>query len=214
MEKELDKKLIEAKKKEELPISFLTAFISKGWDEIGILKEEITAIKRDFSGTTKVANLIQDLVDAYLICIGQLELHLHNNDYIEYPEAEDANKLIESLTDIDDVEIEEPDLGKVNIPDLRIKDTDEAEVEAEEEIPSIEEPEEDKELEVEDNDTCIRNAENANKICADDININIDELEVNINKDATSAKQAAIEPFEYFCDFPELSVEELSDNLD
>jgi hypothetical protein len=72
--------------KENLPISFLTDFISKGWEEVGYLKADIEAIKQSFKGTKKVEELIQSLVDAYLVCIGQLEAHIHDKNYIEYPE--------------------------------------------------------------------------------------------------------------------------------
>jgi len=92
--------------KEELPISFLTAFVSKGWDEVGILKEDIEAIKREFKGTKKVEELIQALIDAYLVCIGQMELHLQNNDYIEFPDGAKDDSLKESLI-TEEVEPEE-----------------------------------------------------------------------------------------------------------
>ena len=72
--------------KENLPISFLTDFISKGWEEVGYLKADIEAIKQSFKGTKKVEELIQSLIDAYLVCIGQLEAHIHDKNYIEYPE--------------------------------------------------------------------------------------------------------------------------------
>lgn len=72
--------------KEQLPVSFLTDFISKGWEEVGYLKADIEAIKEAYKGTKKIEELIQALVDAYLVCIGQLEAHIHDNNYIEYPE--------------------------------------------------------------------------------------------------------------------------------
>ena len=72
--------------KENLPVSFLTDFISKGWEEVGYLKADIEAIKQSFKGTKKVEELIQGLIDAYLVCIGQLESHIHDKNYIEYPE--------------------------------------------------------------------------------------------------------------------------------
>jgi len=71
--------------KEALPVSFLTDFISKGWEEVGYLKADIEAIKEAYKNTDKIAELIQGLIDAYLVCIGQLELHLHDKNYIEYP---------------------------------------------------------------------------------------------------------------------------------
>lgn len=72
--------------KETLPIAFLTDFISKGWEEVGYLKADIEAIKEAYKGTKPIEGLIQDLIDAYLVCIGQLEAHLHDNKYLEYPE--------------------------------------------------------------------------------------------------------------------------------
>lgn len=90
----MKKILIEKTEKEELPIDFMTAFISKGWDEIGGLKAQRDAIKQSYKGTAKVEKILQDLIDAYLICVGQMELHLHDKDYIEYPD--DANiKIVE-----------------------------------------------------------------------------------------------------------------------
>lgn len=234
MEKELTTKLNEAVKKEELPISFLTTFISKGWDEVGMLKEEIAAIQHDFAGTTKVAKLIQDLVDAYLICIGQLELHLHNNDYISYPEAEDANKLIEDLQDTE-IEIEEPDLGKVNIPEVTKETTDidvnsdifkdKMDFLAKDEQEAIDGYDEvldtlgDETSDfVKDQLKKIKTEEEAHKDylekVQEDPSIEYTEpLEAEEPAEEApetiSIKKISIEPFEYFCDFPELSIEDL-----
>ena len=72
--------------KEALPISFLTDFISKGWEEVGYMKADIEAIKDAYKGTAEIAEVIQQLIDAYLVCIGQLEAHLSDKKYIEYPE--------------------------------------------------------------------------------------------------------------------------------
>jgi hypothetical protein len=85
--------------KETLPIAFLTDFISKGWEEVGYLKADIEAIKEAYKGTKPIEGLIQDLIDAYLVCIGQLEAHLHDNKYLEYPEESGLNgtKLEEEL---------------------------------------------------------------------------------------------------------------------
>ena len=69
--------------KEKLPISFLTDFVSRGWDDVGYLKETIKSISESFSGTKKVEELLQALVDAYLVCIGQLEAHLQAKDYLD-----------------------------------------------------------------------------------------------------------------------------------
>ena len=92
-----EEKLAEAKlteSKEKLPISFLTDFVSRGWDDIGYLKETIKSISESFSGTKKVEDLLQALVDAYLVCIGQLEAHLQAKDYLD---TDIDNKLTEDV---------------------------------------------------------------------------------------------------------------------
>ena len=43
--------------KEKLPISFLTDFVSRGWDDVGYLKETIKSISESFSGTKKYTYL-------------------------------------------------------------------------------------------------------------------------------------------------------------
>lgn len=85
--------------KETLPIAFLTDFISKGWEEVGYLKADIEAIREAYKGTKPIEGLIQDLIDAYLVCIGQLEAHLHDNKYLDYPEESglSGTKLDEEL---------------------------------------------------------------------------------------------------------------------
>ena len=80
--------------KEKLPISFLTDFVSRSWDDVGYLKETIASIKESFSGTKKVEGLLQALVDAYLVCIGQLEAHLQAKDYLD---TDIDNKLTEDV---------------------------------------------------------------------------------------------------------------------
>ena len=92
-----EEKLAESKlneSKEKLPISFLTDFVSRGWDEVGYLKETIKSISESFSGTKKVEELLQALVDAYLVCIGQLEAHLQAKDYLD---TDLDNKLTEDV---------------------------------------------------------------------------------------------------------------------
>lgn len=86
--------------KENLPVAFITSFVSESWEKVGILKEQIEAIKREFKGTAKVESLIQDLVDAYLICIGQLEKHLSDKDYLDIPDvSDDKEEVKESLVE-------------------------------------------------------------------------------------------------------------------
>lgn len=91
-------KAILTEQKEEMPISFLTTFVSDGWSEVGNLKEEIVGIKSTFKNSSKVIDILQDLLDAYLVAIGQAELYLQNKDYIDIPEIEEASPVQEVLT--------------------------------------------------------------------------------------------------------------------
>ena len=59
-------KIINESKKEKLPIDFITQFVSKGWDEVGMLKASKDAIKATFRETAKVENIIQDWIDKSL----------------------------------------------------------------------------------------------------------------------------------------------------
>ena len=98
--------------KEKLPVSFLTDFISRGWDDVGYLKETIKSIGENFSGTKKVEELLNNLLDAYLVCIGQLELHVSAKDYLDMPEEakENLKEAIEVKIEGDQIEITtEPD---------------------------------------------------------------------------------------------------------
>lgn len=68
--------------KETLPVSFITDMMSKGWDEVGYLREASAAISEHYEETTKIEQLMQELMDAYLVFIGQLELYLHDKEDI------------------------------------------------------------------------------------------------------------------------------------
>ena len=81
--------------KEALPTSFLTDMMSKGWEEVGYLKEASGAIKETYVNTAKVESLMQDLMDAYLVFIGQIELYLNAEKDIA------ATTGLDSETDVD-----------------------------------------------------------------------------------------------------------------
>ena len=95
---------------EDLPISFITDQISRGWDEVGYLKEAAAAIKADYKGTAPIEQAMQDLMDAYLIFIGQLELHLHKEDYIDMTELEADNTETALVKELPDAEITPEDI--------------------------------------------------------------------------------------------------------
>jgi hypothetical protein len=95
-------KIMHESKKEALPLDFITSFVSKSWEEIGNIKANIEGIHQAFTGTSKIEEILQNLVDAYLICVGQLELYIDKKDYLDLPSLEKIN---ESLKE----EVEEED---------------------------------------------------------------------------------------------------------
>ena len=114
-------------RQEELPITFITSFVSRGWEEVGMLKEQIKALKEEFGGKgiEKIEEIFQGLIDAYLINIGQLELFLHENDYVEVPEIEEEKEeKVEEPAEEDEIEVADEE-------EIEIEDEIEAEVEVE-----------------------------------------------------------------------------------
>ena len=114
-------KIINESKKEKLPIDFITQFVSKGWDEVGMLKASKDAIKTTFKETAKVESIIQDLIDSYLVCIGQMELYLDKKDYLDIPEASELN---EAANTDEDLKLQE---------DLELKNSGDFDVEVKQE---------------------------------------------------------------------------------
>ena len=138
-------KIINESKKEKLPIDFITQFVSKGWDEVGMLKASKDAIKSTFKETAKVESIIQDLIDSYLVCIGQMELYLDKKDYLDIPEASELN---EAANTDEDLKLQE---------DLELKNSGDFDVEVKQEDNKvkieIEPKEEESETEEEEEET-------------------------------------------------------------
>ena len=178
--------------KENLPISFLTDFISKGWEEVGYLKADIEAIKEVYKGTKPIEELIQNLIDAYLVCIGQLEAHISDKKYIDYPEASGLglNEKFELREAIEKVEAE--DVLEVIEDKLDLHGEKDMLIVAEKgqldnpEAPKIETEIDEEEFEI---------------------------LANNFNKDENKKESEVAEPFEYFVDFdePDLSEPRITD---
>jgi hypothetical protein len=128
--------------KEKLPISFLTDFVSRGWDDVGYLKETIKSISESFSGTKKVEELLQALVDAYLVCIGQLELHLQAKDYLDTDLKEGLTEDVNIHIDGNEVHIADNSGEEVAIIPVEPEATQSEEIipPVEAEIPAVVEP--------------------------------------------------------------------------
>lgn len=169
--------------KELLPISYITSFISKGWEEVGILKEELKAIKETFKENKKVEDCLNNLIDSYLICIGQMEELLDNKKYLEFPEEKE---LKEALT-----EEVKPDLEAIDIikDKLDIQGDEETNEIIFSEKDQIEDPEAQK-LTIEVNDEEF-----------DVISSEIQSEEEIEDEESTKDKEEVREAFEYYCDF-------------
>ena len=113
----------EAEIQETLPVSFVTDMMSKGWDEVGYLREASAAIKETYKDTAKVEELMQDLMDAYLVFIGQLELYLHNEENIVAPAEEPEEKADAEEKNTEKAKVEEPK-GPVEMPKPELPEAD------------------------------------------------------------------------------------------
>lgn len=165
--------------KTSLPITYLTNFVSRGWGEIGQLKEEIASIKKEFTNTSKIETCVQNLIDAYLVCVGQIEGMLDDKKYLDFPE--EAGALKESVEEI------KPELTAIDI----IKDNVELQIDDEEVILKNEDSE--LILDVTEEESEILEDEFSDKDLEDD---DFEELE-----DKKEKTKDSFEPFEYFCDF-------------
>ena len=107
-----------------------------------MLKASKDAIKTTFKETTKVEGIIQDLIDSYLVCIGQMELYLDKKDYLNIPEASELN---EAANTDEDLKLQEDlELKNSGDFDVEVKQEDnkvKIEIEPKEEEPETEEEE-------------------------------------------------------------------------
>ena len=174
-----------APKKEKLPVSFITDFISSGWDSVGYLKANIEAIEEAYTGTKKITDLIQALSDAYLICIGQMEDLLERDDYIDYPE--------ESGLATDETAPKENKKAEDDSKEDEIDPAEFAKIKAGNGHPGMTVDELNKAV-----------AELNKKDKAEDAEIGQEDVDAfTVEEPTAPAPQASGEPFEFFVDFDE-----------
>lgn len=113
---------------EELPISFITDYISKGWEEVGYLKEANSAIVSEYSNTEKIEQAMQDLMDAYLIFIGQMESYLHDKENISTEDV-DAPKAVAPKHELPEAEIDIEPISEPEVEDVPVVEDEFEEVE-------------------------------------------------------------------------------------
>ena len=175
--------------KTNLPITYLTTLVSRGWEEVGILREEMEAVKKEFKNTSAIEECVNNLIDAYLICIGTVEGILDNKKYVKFPEETSALK--EAVEEIKP-EMEAIDVIK-NQVDLQVEDDEVALISKD-----IEDVDADKlVLEVSDEEREILESEFEDN---EDFEYIADD-EVEKDNKSRDKEEKEFEPFEYFCDF-------------
>lgn len=173
--------------KDNLPITYLTTLVSRGWEEVGMLREEIEAVKKEFKNTGAIEECVNNLIDAYLICIGTVEGILDNKKYVKFPE--EASALKEAVEEI------KPEMEAIDV----IKNQVELQVE-DDEVSLVNKGAEDADklvLDVSDEEREILESEFEDN---EDFEYIADD-EVEKNNKSSDNKEKEFEPFEYFCDF-------------
>lgn len=173
--------------KDNLPITYLTTLVSRGWEEVGMLREEIEAVKKEFKNTSAIEECVNNLIDAYLICIGTVEGILDNKKYVKFPE--EASALKEAVEEI------KPEMEAIDV----IKNQVELQVE-DDEVSLVNKGAEDADklvLDVSDEEREILESEFEDN---EDFEYIADD-EVEKNNKSSDNKEKEFEPFEYFCDF-------------
>lgn len=106
------------KKESSIPLDFITSFISRGWDEVGILKASIEGLKKEYANTEQLESILLDWLDSYLITLGQLEALTSDQKLIDYPE--DFQSLVLDSEEKSSDEKEASDYNS-NIKDVEVK---------------------------------------------------------------------------------------------
>lgn len=187
--------------KEKLPLSFLTDFVSRGWESIGMLKQEIAAISEQFSGTKKIEDLLQALVDAYLICVGQIELHMQNKDYLDFPEEAKEESLKEDLSDKEKISEESED-DEIKAKEVLDVLEDKIDIHGEDDMITIAEKGQLENPEAPKIET---------EVTEDEFDVLAQEFHDAEAEEKNDPSDEIKEEFEYFCDFDEPLGEALTD---
>lgn len=119
--------------------SVVTQLLQDGWGEIGGLQDQISLLNQ-YKNSSKLTSILQKLLDAYLIFVGQLEGYLDDKNIVDFPDEKQlkeeinpkinendqkTNKIFQSVekkdsdeeekSDITTAEPEIPSLNKIEI---------------------------------------------------------------------------------------------------
>jgi hypothetical protein len=73
--------------KEKMPVSFLTYMLSKSWDEIGNIKDQLFGLDNMYTDAEILRGPLEQLLDSHLIFAGQLEALVQRTGEIEIPDV-------------------------------------------------------------------------------------------------------------------------------
>lgn len=76
---------INENKKEDMPVSYMADFISRGWQTVGMLQTDVEQLGKTFNKASKTVEIIQDLIDAYLISLGQMQELIGKQTKLDFP---------------------------------------------------------------------------------------------------------------------------------
>jgi len=147
------------------------------------------AVKKEFKNTGAIEECVNNLIDAYLICIGTVEGILNNKKYVKFPE--EASALKEAVEEI------KPEMEAIDV----IKNKIELQVE-DDEVALINKDAEDADadklvLDVSDEEREVLESEFEDN---EDFEYIADD-EIEENNKSSDNEEKEFEPFEYFCDF-------------
>ena len=170
--------------KEVLPVSFLTDMISKGWEEVGYLRESSTAIRETYKDTSKIETLMQELMDAYLVFIGQIEMYLEDKENISADATEESESTPVVAKELPEAELK---IEPINVDGDLPEDDLVADVEA------------------------TKEKEDTRTFSDKPLDDFVDDMPAI---KPVAAQEEPVEPFEFFVDFdePDMSEPRLSDD--
>lgn len=73
--------------------SVVTQLLQDGWGEIGGLQDQISLLNQ-YKNSSKLTSILQKLLDAYLIFVGQLEGYLDDKNIVDFPDEKQLKEEI------------------------------------------------------------------------------------------------------------------------
>ena len=114
--------------------SVVIQLLQDGWGEIGGLQDQISLLNQ-YKNSSKLTSILQKLLDAYLIFVGQLEGYLDDKNIVDFPDEKQLKEEINQKINEND-----PKTNKIFQPAEKTESNEEeksAITTAESEIPSL-----------------------------------------------------------------------------